>query len=93
MLKEMDIDELWNYSLKNNSYTKMGHKIQFDKIADMVLDDDWNMRDKAMLTIKVVSKFLTIEKKVQILLKAGVDRDKIEDCWLKQLQKLEEKNE
>ncbi|MCJ7969022.1 MAG: hypothetical protein MUW51_08695 [Lactococcus lactis] len=75
------VNDLWDRCLKSNSYTHMGSEVRFDKIADMVIgENQWHMRDQALLTIKAMGKLLTPEKKLEILKVSGVSTSDINSC-------------
>ncbi|WP_282672014.1 hypothetical protein [Lactococcus lactis] len=73
---------MWDRCLKSNSYTHMGSEIRFDKIADMVIgENQWHMRDQALLTIKAMGKLLSTEKKIEIIKASGISKYDIDNCY------------
>lgn len=82
IIDENRVNDLWARCLKSNSYTHMGSEIRFDKIADMVIgENQWHMRDQALLTIKAMGKLLSPEKKLEILKVSGVSKSEINSCY------------
>lgn len=82
IIDEDRVNDLWARCLKSNSYTHMGSEIRFDKIADMVIgENQWHMRDQALLTIKAMGKLLPPEKKLEIIKVSGVSKSEINSCY------------
>ncbi|QSE76328.1 hypothetical protein JW886_07625 [Lactococcus taiwanensis] len=90
-VNESAANDLWHRCIDSNSYTHMGSDVKFDVIADAVIGEkEWNRRDQAMTAIKAMGKILKPEQKLEILKKAGVAKEAIDRCYLKDVSNKEE---